>query len=177
MSQNLKIVSLIKEADFIGTLFFSLVGRKPSKKEKTILNAILVSSLALNPENRGVITKAMDVFKEISGKGDDIEKSSIKLVDYYINNKEKISGFGHPYYKDFDPRAKSLFEVARKNELDIQFMNIARQIEHSLEDRLDQKFVLNIYGAIAALLLTLDIDSLAGESILVSLNNITLVTN
>jgi len=191
-----KLSDLIKEADFVSTLFLSIVGRKPKKAEKVIFNALLVSSidhgispasgfvprvvassggnilmamasslLTLGPRHGGAVTEAMEVFNKISKNGENIEKSSEDLVDSYRIDKKRMPGFGHPVYKEIDPRAKVLFDLARKNNLSIEFMNIAKQMEHSLEIGLNKKLVLNIDGAMAALLLTLGIDPVAGNAI------------
>lgn len=168
--RNEKLETLIHEADFVSTFFLSLVGRKPENVEKTILNAILVSAIdhEINTDG-GAITDAMSIIQTINEDSLDIEKACEKLIDSYIADKKIIPGFGHPVYDNFDPRAKELFDLARKNNLEIQFMNIVKQLEHSLDDKLGykikKKLILNIDGAIAALLLTLGIDPLAGNAI------------
>lgn len=194
------LTELINEADFVSTLFLSLVGRKPNRTEKIVLNSILVSAidhgispasgfvprvvassggdvlsamaatlLALGPYHGAAVTGSMDLFMRVSKDGDDIEKSCEKIIEEYVSQKNRVPGFGHPIYNEVDPRAKELFEVARKNNLDIQFMNIARQMEHSLEEKLNykinKKLVLNIDGAIAALLLTIGIEPAAGNAV------------
>lgn len=194
--RNEKLLDLINEADFVSTLFLSIVGRKPKKSEKVIFNAILVASidhgispasgfvpravassggnvlmamatciLSLGPRHGGAVTAAMNVFKKINQSGENIEKSSEELIDSYRLEKKRIPGFGHPVYKKFDPRTKLLFEMARKNDLDIKYMNIAKQLEHTLEIKLNKKLVINIDGAIAALLLTLGVEATAGNAI------------
>jgi len=134
-----------------------------------VLSAMAASLLAIGPYHGGAISAAMNIFKTINEEGFDIEKACNNLVDSYSVDKKRIPGFGHPVYKDFDPRAKELFDLARKNDMDIQFMNIAKQLEHSLDDKLSykikKKLILNIDGAIAALLLTIGIDSMAGNAI------------
>ncbi|MCB9813088.1 MAG: citryl-CoA lyase [Pseudomonadales bacterium] len=191
-----KLSDLIKEADFVSTLYLSITGRKPKKTENLILNALLVASidhgispasglvprivassggdiyaamatsiLSLGPYHGGAVTGAMNAFNEIDQEGDDVEKACENLIYAYRLRNERIPGFGHPIYKKIDPRAKILFELARKNNLDIQFMNIAKQLEHTLEDKFSKKLVLNIDGAMAALLLTINVDPSAGNAI------------
>lgn len=194
--RNEKLSELINEADFVSTLYLSLVGRKPEKSEKVILNAILVSAidhgispasgfvpravassggnilmamassiLSLGPKHGGSVSAAMEVYQQIIEESEDIEKSSENLVDQYRIENKRIPGFGHPVYKDQDPRAKVLFELARKNNLRIEYMNIAKQLEHTIEAKLNKKLVLNIDGAIAALLLSIGIKPKAGNAI------------
>lgn len=141
------------------------VPRVVASSGNDILTCMASALLALGPYHGGAITNAMQVFARISGDGDDIEVACERLIDSYRLEKKRIPGFGHPKYKTVDPRAKVLFEIARKEDLAIEYMNIAKQLEHSLEQKLNKKLVLNIDGAIAALLLTLGLDPIAGNAI------------
>src|SRR5690606_32202873 len=64
-----------------------------------------------------------------------------------------------------DPRTQQLFELARKAKLSNNFTNLALMLEHALERELGRKLVLNIDGAVAALLLTMGISPKAGNAI------------
>lgn len=191
-----KLSALIEEADFVSSLFLSLVGRKPQKKEKRILNAILVSSLdqglsaasgfvprvvassggdvlscmatailALGPLHGAAVSAAMELFTQVASAGDNIESQCDQIVESYRMQKRRLSGFGSPTHADVDERAKQLFVVARKEDVDLTYLDIAKQLEHSLEQKMNRKLPLNIDGAIAALLLTLGISPLAGNAI------------
>lgn len=141
------------------------VPRVVASSGNDILTCMASALLALGPYHGGAITNAMNVLKEIAADGDDKEQACERMIDSYRLEKRRIPGFGHPKYKTVDPRAKVLFEMARKDELDIEYMNLAKQLEHSLEQKLNKKLVLNIDGAIAALLLTLGIDPIAGNAL------------
>ncbi|GIK84108.1 MAG: citryl-CoA lyase [Patescibacteria group bacterium] len=140
------------------------VPRVVASSGNDILTCMASALLALGPYHGGAITNAMNVLKEIAADGDDKEQACERMIDSYRLEKRRIPGFGHPKYRTVDPRAKVLFEMARKDELDIEYMNLAKQLEHSLEQKLNKKLVLNIDGAIAALLLTLGIDPIAGNA-------------
>lgn len=141
------------------------VPRVVASSGNDVLTSMASALLALGPYHGGAITGAMKVFQEVNEDGEDIEQACEHLIDSYRLQKMRVPGFGHPKYKKVDPRAKLLFEMARKAELEIQFMNIAKQMEHSLEQKLNRKLVLNIDGAIASLLLTLGIDPIAGNAV------------
>lgn len=141
------------------------VPRVVASSGNDILTCMASSLLALGPYHGGAITSAMQVFLAVSKDGDDIEKACDNLIDDYRIQKKRVPGFGHPKYTKVDPRAKLLFDMARKADLEIVYMNIAKQMEHSLEQKLNRKLVLNIDGAIAALLLTLGIDLIAGNAV------------
>ena len=141
------------------------VPRVVASSGNDILTCMASSLLALGPYHGGAITSAMKVLKQVSEDGEDMEKACENLIDNFRLEKKRVPGFGHPKYRKEDPRATLLFKMARKAELDIIFMNLAKQMEHSLEQKLNRKLVLNIDGAIAALLLTLGIDPIAGNAI------------
>lgn len=141
------------------------VPRVVASSGNDILTCMASSLLALGPYHGGAITGAMHVLLQVSQDGEDKEQACERLIDSYRFEKKRVPGFGHPKYTKVDPRAKLLFEIARKAELEIEYMNLAKQMEHSLEQKLNRKLVLNIDGAIAALLLTLGIDPIAGNAL------------
>lgn len=141
------------------------VPRVVASSGNDVLTCMASSLLALGPYHGGAITGAMKIFETVNNDGKDKEKACERLINSYRLEKKRVSGFGHPVYTDKDPRAELLFKMARKADLNIEYMNLAKQMEHSLEEKLNRKLILNIDGAIAALLLTLGIDSIAGNAV------------
>lgn len=141
------------------------VPRVVASSGNDVLTCMASALLALGPYHGGAITDAMRVLKQVYEDGDDKEQACERLIDSFRFEKKRIPGYGHPKYKKVDPRAKLLFEIARDGQLDIEYMNLAKQMEHSLEQKLNKKLILNIDGAIAALLLTIGIDPIAGNAI------------
>jgi len=194
--RGMPLSTLIEEANFVRTLFLSLVGRRPKPGEEKLLNAILVSAidhgiepssgfvprvvaaagndiltamasslLALGPYHGGAITNCMQILLETNQLNDDKEASAREMVLQYRSLHKRLPGFGHPYYRDEDPRAKQLFELAREAGLPSLYPNLAQILELTLEDTLKRRLVLNIDGAIAALLLAMDISPKAGNAL------------
>jgi citrate synthase len=130
-----------------------------------VLSAMASALLALGPHHGGAVTNAMRILLEVSEDGEDKEAACERLIDTYRLAKKRISGFGHPTYTKSDPRSVQLFKLGREEGLDILYMNLAKQMEHSLEQKLNKPLVLNIDGAMAALLLTIGIDPIAGNAI------------
>ena len=130
-----------------------------------VLTSMASTLLALGPKHGGAITGCMEVLQELNQMGSDKEAAAIELVKKYREQKKRIPGYGHPYYKDSDPRAEELFKIARQSSLSPEFSNLAQILEHAIEEELRKKLILNIDGAIAALLLTMGIDPLAGNGI------------
>ena len=186
---------LIDQSDFVSVIFLSITGKLPSAAQKRLCNAVLVACidhglqpasgfvprvvaasgnpilpsmasclLALGPAHGGAITGAMRVFEQIEA-GEDVEQAALDLIKQYRADKKRVPGFGHPVYTDVDPRAVQLFALARELGVSELYLNIARTVETHLEQELARKLVLNIDGALAAILLTLGIPVQAGDGI------------
>lgn len=131
------------------------VPRVVASSGNSILTAMASSLLALGPYHGGAITPAMEFFSEIHQQvTDDLESTSLDLIRNYKNSSRRIPGFGHPIYKDLDPRSQEIFKLARQQNLETKFMDTALTVETLLEQETGRKLVLNIDGAIASLLLT-----------------------
>lgn len=121
--------------------------------------------LALGPYHGGAITNCMNMLLEANALNEDKEKAAREIVVRYSEKKVRLPGFGHPHYKTEDPRTKQLFDIAREVGVPLEFPSLAQMIELALEDNLNRKLVLNIDGAIASLLLAMDISPQAGNAL------------
>jgi citrate synthase len=185
--------SLIENSDYVSTLYFALTGKEISAPQLRVLNAILVASidhgvapassfvprvvtangnevthalaagiLALGPYHGAAIEDAMRVFQSLADK-------SVEEINAYVSQqratKKRILGFGHKIYTTEDPRTTTLFMLAKKQGIDGPNMKVARDIESALEKAMSRKLVLNIDGAVAALLLEIGLPPEAGNGI------------
>jgi citryl-CoA lyase len=142
------------------------VPRVVASSGNDILTAMASSLLALGPYHGGAISSAMEVFEQIQKqKGSDLEATALSLIKNYRADKKRLPGFGHPVYQDVDPRTQQLFALARTLNLDLQYVDIALTLETLLEQETGRKLVLNIDGALAALLLTLNFPPKLGNGI------------
>lgn len=141
------------------------VPRVVASSGSSVLACMAASLLALGPYHGGAITGAMEVLIAVDEYSEDKEVSATWLVKKYKTEGKRVPGFGHPVYKDKDPRTQQLFHLAREAGVSLDYMNLALQIEHTLEEETLKKLVINVDGALAALLLTLGIHPLAGNAI------------
>ncbi|PIR59167.1 MAG: hypothetical protein COU69_02155 [Candidatus Pacebacteria bacterium CG10_big_fil_rev_8_21_14_0_10_56_10] len=130
-----------------------------------VLTAMAATLLALGPYHGGAVTGAMKAMIEIKHKGENVEAACRELVQEYRQAGRRVPGFGHPHYTQKDPRAQQLFHLAHDHDLPLEYINLATILETTLEHQLRRKLVLNIDGAIAALLLTIGIDPIAGNAL------------
>jgi citrate synthase len=129
------------------------------------LVAMASALMALGPYHGGAITSCMEMLLETNKLNDDKEAAAREMVLHYKESHRRVPGYGHPAYKDEDPRTTHLFEVARNAGLNPHYPNLAQIMEHTVEEILQKKLVLNVDGAMAALLLALDISPKAGNAI------------
>lgn len=188
-----KLTDLIGSMDYPSSVYFMLTGKKPSSAQTTILNAILVACmdhgiapasgfvprvvtasgngitqslaaglLAIGPFHGGAVEDAMRTFMALQQKN---EKELAGFVHEQREQKKRVSGYGHRKYTVEDPRTVKLFAIAREQGIDGPYMRIAQTLEKALEKELGRKLVLNIDGAVAVLLLELELSPDAGNGI------------
>lgn len=142
------------------------VPRVVASSGNSALTAMASALLALGPYHGGAITPAMGFFTTITEQNSgDLEASILEIIRDLRASKKRILGFGHPIYKDFDPRSQELLLLARQLDFETKFIDIALTTETLLEQEVGKKLVLNIDGAIATLLLTMDFPSEVGDAI------------
>lgn len=141
------------------------VPRVVASSGNSVVTCMAATLLALGPYHGGAVTGAMEVFELVNGYSDDKESAATWLVKKYRSEKQRVPGFGHSVYKDKDPRTQQLFMLARDAGLALEYMNLALQIEHTIEQETLKKQVINIDGALAALLLAMGIHPSAGNGL------------
>lgn len=185
--------SLINGADYVSTVYLTLTGREATAGQLKVLNAILVACidhgiapasgfvprvvaasgngvtqslaagvLALGPYHGAAIEDAMRVFALLAGQTETDVKA---YVTEMRTQKKRILGFGHKVYTTADPRTETLFALAKSEGIDGPAMAAARAVESALEAEMGRKLVLNIDGAVAALLLEIGLPPEAGNGI------------
>lgn len=76
-------------------------------------------------------------------------------MEKYLSQNKRIPGLGHPHYKHNDPRTDQLFSIAKDNHLSTENQTVMMQIQEEFYKQTGKHLVINIDGAIAALLLDL----------------------
>lgn len=189
------LVSMIGEMGYTQALFFILTGKKSTTAQSAILDAILVACmdhgiapasgfvprvvtasgnetthamatglLALGPFHGGAVENAMRIFVKLKGK---LEQEITTYIETQRAVHKRLSGFGHRKYTNVDPRTEKLFQIAatQSQELAGAYIKTARDIESALTKVMGRKLVLNVDGAVAALLLELGLPAEAGNGI------------
>lgn len=130
-----------------------------------VTTAVATSMLVLGPRHGGAVTAAMQLFSQVMEQSEQTELAVRQTVTEYRKNKQRLPGFGHPKGKQSDERAHALFLVARRSQMSLAALDVALNFETALEEQTGRHLPLNIDGAMAAVLLALGIDPLAGNAL------------
>lgn len=88
-----------------------------------------------------------------SGEGQPTEAAATALVHEYRARHQAIPGFGHPLHKRSDPRAARLLEIAAELGTAGAYADVAHTVERLLPQLIGKPLMLNVSGAIPAVLL------------------------
>jgi len=172
-----RLLDLVGNLSFAQAIYLVLKGELPSEKESKMMEAIFVSvidhgiappsviaarSVASggNSLNVGVAAGIMAFGSAHGGALEDAMKfiqEGVKdtrtveeIVSDYLSKKKPIPGYGHRYYKDFDPRTKRLMNIAKDLGFYGDHCRFAEEVEEELYKQKGKRLVLNVDGAIAA---------------------------
>lgn len=125
-----------------------------------INGAIAAGILSINAHHGGAIEGCMRIILEVKEhslrEAISPENAAYRLVDDYREKRIKIHGFGHRIHTR-DPRAVKLLSAAEDLYLSGEYIQILSFIHSALEKVLVKELAINVDGALAALLLELEI--------------------
>ena len=172
-----RLLDLVGNLTFAQAIFLILKGELPTEAESKMMEAMFVSVIdhgiappsviaarsvasggnslnvgvaagvmAFGSAHGGALEDAMKFLQE----GVKSDKSVSEIVSEYLSVKRPIPGFGHRYYKEFDPRTKRLMDLARHYGFYGKHCEFAQQVEEEIFRQKGKRIVLNVDGAIAA---------------------------
>ncbi|MFN8420017.1 MAG: citryl-CoA lyase [Anaerolineae bacterium] len=123
--------------------------------------ALAVGLLSINQHHGGAIQACMEMIQEVVRRADSehagsMEASAAALVAAYKQQKKRLPGFGHRVHTN-DPRTKRLLEMADQSKLAGSGVAAVRALEAALAQQGSSPLPINVDGAMAALLLDLNI--------------------
>lgn len=181
-----KITDLIDNVSFTDAIWLELKGEIPTEKERAMLDSILISTIdngmgppsvtnarnsasAGNPMQAAVAAGVLGIGDSHGGAIEECARllqmglAADKLVEKVISSGERIPGFGHKVYKDEDPRATQIFNKAKELGFYGEHCELAKAVEAKLEELKGKKIVLNVDGAIAAVVSDMGFDYRLGK--------------
>jgi citrate synthase len=184
--QGYKITDLIDEVSFTDAIWLELKGELPTDKEKAMLDAILISTIdngmgppsvtnarnsasAGNPMQAAVAAGILGIGEHHGGAIEECARllqmglTAEKLVQKVLSSGDRIPGFGHKIYKEEDPRATQIFEKAKSLGFFGEYCKSVKAVEAELEKLKGKKIVINVDGAIAAVVSDMGFDYRLGK--------------
>lgn len=181
-----KITDLIDKVTFTDAIWLELKGELPSDKERAMLDGILISCIdngmgppsttnarnsasAGNPMQASVAAGILGVGEFHGGAIEECARllqmglAADKLVEKVISSGDRIPGFGHKIYKDEDPRATQIFNKAKELGFYGENCELAKAVEAKLEELKGKRIVINVDGAIAAVVSDMGFDYRLGK--------------
>lgn len=123
--------------------------------------AVAAGILSINRHHGGAIQGCMKVLQigidRVHQSGESVEKIAADLVAEYKSSGKRIAGLGHRIHTN-DPRTAKLFQLAQELGIAGEGVQMIIAIQSSLKDA-GKALPINVDGAIAAVLLDLDIPS------------------
>ena len=114
--------------------------------------AISAGLLLVANRHVGTMSGAGRLLAEGNGKKGDQQAWAASVVAEHRASKKRIPGFGHPHYFPVDPRAEKLFAVAKEAGYAGPFIRLIKLLEKEIETATGRHLVLNVTGAMAAVL-------------------------
>lgn len=178
-----KLENLIKDQDFVSSIYLLTQKKLPNEKEKKMFDAVLTAAIDHGPGTASAMTSRITASAEnslhtsiASGilsmgekhgsaiKGamkffyDNVDaEDAEKLVKKRKESGEYIPGYGHPEL-DEDTRSQALFDLAEKLGFYGEYCQFAKDVQSELNDQSTTKLPLNIDGVMAAILCELNFD-------------------
>lgn len=188
-----KVTELMKTYTFTDVIFLLYAGALPTDDERSVLDALLVaaaehgietpsgyvprvSAASGNSVHTAMAAGMLAMGEAHGGAGEAAalmllrDESPDVIVAEYAALKKNIPGFGHPLYKDEDPRAAIIYvkaKAAGKKLKTFAPFEKAYAIEAALAQAKGKKLPLNIDGAFAAAILALGMPPAAAKAIFV----------
>ncbi len=173
---------LIGELSFTEMTYFAITGRRPTRAQTRILDAVLVtlmehgltpSAIATRmiygstPESlqAGVSAGLLAVGSMFVGtmegcaalierilSAPDREQAADDIADEYRRMRKPIPGFGHHMHKPDDPRTPKLFALAEAEGVPGRHIAALRTLSAAVDQRFGKHITVNATGAVGALL-------------------------
>jgi citrate synthase len=103
-------------------------------------------------EAAGVLFDAI-AQRAAADEGRSLEDAARSIIAEYRQARRPLPGYGHPLHKAADPRAQRLLEIAQELGTAGRHIEIAGLVEQLIPEMVGKPLVLNVSGAIPAVLL------------------------
>jgi len=149
---------LVSSIDHGATPPSALAARTASSTGADLNAAVAAGVLSINRFHGGAIFDCMEVINEglqrVADSKETIEYVAMELVEVYKVAKKRVAGLGHRIHTD-DPRTAKLLSMAKELGVAGRGVEMILAFQKAFE-RTGKRLPINVDGAIAALLIDLD---------------------
>jgi citryl-CoA lyase len=185
-----ELLDLIGHVSFSEMIYLVLRGELPKENEAKMLDAIFVactehgiappsvtsaraSASVGNPVNAALAAGMLSIGDfhggaiEQSAKilQENHEKRAEEVVKRFKEEGRRLPGFGHVVFKESDPRAERLLELAEKYRIAGKHAHFVRELRKSIHSVMGKELCINIDGAIAAIISDMQFDWRIGKGL------------
>ncbi len=149
---------LVSSIDHGATPPSALAARTTASTGAPINAAVAVGVLSINRYHGGAIEGCMHLLLDAAERldGENYDQVAAEVVAELRAAKKRAPGFGHRIHSD-DPRTKRLLALADEAGVSGAGIGLARAFEKALAESLGRPLPLNVDGAIAAVLVDLEV--------------------
>lgn len=132
-----------------------------------ISTAVAAGISAIGEHHGGAGAECARLLQEYLEKdrGKPVDVISENIVNDYLDSSARIPGLGHRLYKDRDPRAQKLMDLAHRWGLDGKGLALLQSIAKTWEEKTGKHLVINIDGAQGAILIDIGISWMHAKGI------------
>lgn len=144
--------------------------------------AVAAGVCAIGDIHGGAAERCMELLYEVA-KREEHGANRVQAVEDVLRpvSAERVPGYGHRVHRSADPRAVRLCrlveEAAQAGQVSGRFLEIARQVETTLEIRKRRRVPLNVDGAVAVLLCELGFAPAAGKAVFILSRSVGIVAH
>jgi citrate synthase len=114
--------------------------------------AIAAGTMMVGEKFVGTMTGAGLMLMEGVASGREPRTWARETAENAFRSKNRLPGFGHPYYHPTDPRTERLMEIARAHGLNGPHMTLVHLLSEEIDRVAGKHLTLNVTGALGALL-------------------------
>lgn len=124
---------------------------------ESLQGAIAAGLLGVGSHFVGTMEGCANILRELADGEQDVEAAARALVQQYRSEKKTMPGFGHPHHRPDDPRPAALFAAGRAAGVGGRYIAILETLSREVDRAYGKHLTINATGAIAALLLEIDV--------------------
>jgi len=126
---------------------------------ESLQGAVAAGLLGIGSTFVGTMEGCAFILQEIVGREteDGMREAARTIIERHLAQKQFLPGFGHPHHRPDDPRPAALFAAARAAAVKGKYIDTLLILAEEVDRAYGRHITINATGAIAALLLEIEI--------------------